>query len=209
MNPDNVVEHPSCGRVLKALACVVWTCGRMFLEGMANPQFPGRIDQPADRHPHQQRQDACRLVAIPRGGQKLWVVQAAQPAFRPGLACIAGSQLRRGPQGGIACMRSEEDTTLVVEQGLTGGDPHGERAFERIDDLVRWSTWAWAPPLGIVWGGRTGLWATKVAGTLWAQIARACCASAAQAQGGRPRVLTVLTSCARCVSRCVSTVRGA
>jgi hypothetical protein len=153
MNPDNVVEHPSCGRVLKALACVVWTCGRMFLEGMANPNFPGRIDQPADRHPHQQRQDACRLVAIPRGGQKLWVVQAAQPAFRPGLACIAGSQLRRGQQGGIAFMRSEEDTTMVVEQGLTGGDPHGERAFERIDDLVRWSTWAWAPPLGIAWGG--------------------------------------------------------
>jgi hypothetical protein len=138
MNPDKVVEHPSCGRVLKALACVVWQCCRMVLEGLAHPNFQGRLDQPADRHPHQQRHDAFRRCEIPRGGQKLWVVQAANPAFRPGLACIAGSQLLRGPQGVIAFMSREEDTTMVGEQGLTGGDPHGERAVELIDDLVRW-----------------------------------------------------------------------
>jgi len=96
MNPDKVVEHPSCSRVLDAFAFLVWKCCLMFLEGLANPIFQGRIHQQADGHHHQQRHDAFGLFEIPRGGQKLWVFQEAKPSFRLGLAFIAGSQLLRG-----------------------------------------------------------------------------------------------------------------
>lgn len=52
---------------------------------------------PAVHTPHtQQCHEAFRLFERPRGGQKLWVFQEAKPAFRLGLAFIAGSQLLRG-----------------------------------------------------------------------------------------------------------------
>ena len=37
MNPNEVVEHPSCGRMLETLAFLVRKCGLMLLEGCANP----------------------------------------------------------------------------------------------------------------------------------------------------------------------------
>lgn len=95
MNPDKVVEHPACGRVLDAFAFLVRKCCRMCLEGCANPILQGRLHQQADGHHHQQRHDAFRLFEIERGGQKLRVFQEAKAAFRLGLAFIAGSQLLR------------------------------------------------------------------------------------------------------------------
>jgi hypothetical protein len=90
MNPDNVVAHPACGRVLDACAFWVWKCYRMCLEGWTNPILQGRIHQQADGHHQQQRHAAFRLVEIERGGQKLRVFQEAKAEFRLGLAFIAG-----------------------------------------------------------------------------------------------------------------------
>ena len=96
MNPHEVVEHPSCGRVLDARAFLVWKGGLMRLEGSANPILQGCIHQQADGHHHQERHDAFGLFEIERGGQKLRVFQEAKSPFRLGLAFITGEQFRQG-----------------------------------------------------------------------------------------------------------------
>ena len=156
MNPDHVGEHPSCRRVLKAFAVWVWKCGLMCLEGLANPLRQGRLDHQADGHHPQQRHDRFGLVEIPRGGPNLWGFQAAHPAFRLGVALITGAQRRRGEAGVSECLGSEDDTTGLGEQGLTGGDPPGARAVALRDELGRWWAVTWAPRLVIAWGGAEG-----------------------------------------------------
>lgn len=45
---------------------------------------------------------------------------------------------------------------MLVDVGLTGDEPHGERAFELIHDLGRWRAGAGASPFGIAGDGTDG-----------------------------------------------------
>jgi len=151
MNPHQIVEHPACGRGLEALAFLGRQCGLMLLEGGAHALCEGCIHEQADGHHPQQRHEAFRLFERERGGQKRWGLQEAQPTFRVGLACIAGSQLLRGEERIVACMGGEDATTVVVDAGLTGCAPHGQCPVELRHAWVRGRAVAGAPSLRRAW----------------------------------------------------------
>jgi hypothetical protein len=153
MHPDPGVAHPSCGRVLEAVALVVRNWCRMRREDLAKPRLQGRLHPPADGQHQQPRPEACRRVASACSGQHLRVWPEATPTCRLGWACIPSSPLRRGAEGVVECLGGADDTPLWVDTGLTRGDPPGERTGEPRDALVRWGAWAWAPPL-VSAGGR-------------------------------------------------------
>ena len=136
-------------------------------------------------------------------------LSGSAPPFRLGLTFIAGEPLLWGEEGSVEFIGGEDATTLVVDAGLTGCHAHGQRACALRHVLVRWRAWAWTPPLGLAWGGRTVRWATKVVCKFCAKGAKTCCASAAQAQAVRHSSLKALTSCSRCLRSCLSTVRCA
>ena len=98
-HPHEVVEPPSCGRVLEARAFVVWKGGLLRLEGRANPRLQGGIHQQADGPHQQERHEAFGLFARERGGQKWRGFQEATSPFRLGLACISGEQCLAGGRG--------------------------------------------------------------------------------------------------------------
>src|SRR5262249_17785839 len=66
MNPHEVMEHPTCGRVLEALAFLVRQGGRRLPAGGANPILQGSIPQQADRHHPHQGHEARGLFAVER-----------------------------------------------------------------------------------------------------------------------------------------------
>jgi hypothetical protein len=156
MHANKVVEDPPRSGVLHAFAFVVWQGGRMRLEGGANPILQGRRHQQADRHHHQQGQDAFGLFERERGGQKLGGFQQAKAACRLGLAFLAASKLLRGEESVVECMRGQDATTVLVDERLTDGEPQSQRAVELLHDVVRWGAWAWAPSLGRAWDGADG-----------------------------------------------------
>ena len=89
MNPSKGVEPPACGGGLDTFAFVVRKCGRMRLEGGANPGLQGCVYQQADGQHHQQCPDAVRLFEVEGGRQKLRGFEAAKPACRPGLSFVS------------------------------------------------------------------------------------------------------------------------
>jgi hypothetical protein len=68
MNPHKVVEDPSGGGVLDALAFLVWKRRRVLLERAADAVLSGRIDEQTHRHHHQQGHDAFGFFEIERRG---------------------------------------------------------------------------------------------------------------------------------------------
>ena len=61
----------------------------VLLEGAADAVFEGRIDEPTDRHDHQQGHDPLGLLEIKGRSQKLRVFQEAKPALRLGLPFVS------------------------------------------------------------------------------------------------------------------------
>jgi hypothetical protein len=104
LKPDPGVAHPSCARVLEAVALGVRPWCRMRRAAVAKPRLQGRRHPPADGQHQQPRPEACRRVAIACSGQPLRGLQEATPTFRLGWACIPSSPLRRGEEGGVECM---------------------------------------------------------------------------------------------------------
>jgi hypothetical protein len=82
MHPDPGVAHPSCGRVLEAVALVVRNWCRMRREDLAKPRLQGRLHPPADGQHQQPRPEAFRRVASACSGQHLRVWPEATPTFR-------------------------------------------------------------------------------------------------------------------------------
>jgi hypothetical protein len=155
-HPDNGVEHPACRRVLETLTVLVRHGGLRRLEGGAKPLRQGGIPPQAAGHHPQQGHDACRLFEIPRGGQALWGVQDATPAFGVGVAVVAGAEVLRGEAGVVEGLGGKDAPTGVVDGGLPGSEPPGARAFERIPERVRWRAVAGAPPFGRAGDGPDG-----------------------------------------------------
>ena len=156
LNPDKVVEHPACRRVLEAFPLLVRKGRCMRLEGGANPRRQGGIPQHAESHHPPECHETCRLFELPRGSQKRRGFEAAKPACCLGVACIAGSEFLWGYGGVVACSGGEDDTPVLVDVGLTGGTLPGQRPFERIRALVRWRAGAGASPFGIAGEGTDG-----------------------------------------------------
>jgi hypothetical protein len=50
MKAHEVVEPPACGRVLHALAFLVWEGRSVLLEGLADTVCEGRLDESTDSH---------------------------------------------------------------------------------------------------------------------------------------------------------------
>ena len=156
MNPHEVVEHPACRRILDALAFLVWKCGRMLLEGGANPILQGCIHQQTDGHHHQQGHDAFRLFEIERGRQKLRIFQEAKPAFSPGLPFVSGQHLWRWQLGLVQFVRGKDKTAVLVNTRLAVREPRRQGSSDMVDALVGLGARAWAPPLPIVGRGGDG-----------------------------------------------------
>ena len=57
MHPHKVVEDPPRGGGLDALAFLVWKRRPVLLERAADAVLSGRIDEPTNRHHHQQGHD--------------------------------------------------------------------------------------------------------------------------------------------------------
>jgi hypothetical protein len=98
---------------------------------------------------------------------------------------------------------------VVVDQDVTDGDSHGERAFELIDDPVRWCALTAAPPLVIAWDGEDGARGHEGGLQALRKGRQNLLASAVQAKTVRHSFLNALTSCSLCFSSCLSTVRCA
>jgi len=148
------MEHPACRGVLPPLAFLVWKRGVLLFECPTDAILYSRIDEQTDGHHHQQGHDAFGLFEIERGGEKLGGFEEAKPAFRMGLAFIAGSQFLGGQQGLVAFIGCKDDTTRLVNEGRSGSDGGGEPPCDRIDDLGRLGALAWASTLALM-GCRT------------------------------------------------------
>jgi hypothetical protein len=61
MKPDPIMDHPSCGGVLEAFACLVRQGCPVLFERCAPALRPGRRDKKPPRHPHPEGHEARRL----------------------------------------------------------------------------------------------------------------------------------------------------
>jgi hypothetical protein len=123
MNPDTVMEHPARCGVLHRLALLMRKRGVLRLEGGAKTIRSSGLYQPAHRHDHQQRHEACRRCERARGGQTRRVFAAATPAFGLPLAVVAVQEhLGRSP-GVSACMGRQHAATVLVDTCRTRGEP--------------------------------------------------------------------------------------
>jgi hypothetical protein len=117
MNPNEVVEHPVCRRVLNALAFLVRKCSLMLLQDHADAVFEGCIDEQTHCHHHQQGHDAFGFFEIERGGQKLRVFEEAKPAFHLGLPFVSSEHRLGGQLALVQFVRREDKTARVVRIG--------------------------------------------------------------------------------------------
>jgi hypothetical protein len=147
--PHAVVEHPACRGVLDALAFLVRQGGLVGLERVATAVLYGRRDEPTSRHHPQAGPDTLGLLARERGGQKLRGFEEAQPAFAPGLACVAVEPRFGGSRLLIQCVRRQAQTALLVDACLTVREPRRQGPCHRVDDLVGLGPRAWASSLPI------------------------------------------------------------
>jgi hypothetical protein len=90
MHPHEVMEHPACGRVLDALAFLVWKRRPVLLEGAANAILSGGIDEQTDGHHHQQGHDAFGFFERERRGHKLGGFEEAKAACGIRLPFVSG-----------------------------------------------------------------------------------------------------------------------
>src|SRR5215211_6051154 len=123
VNPHNIVKDPPCGGVLYRCALLVRDGAPVVLEGMAHAIRQRRIHEPAHRHHPQERHAPLGLFEIPRRGAKAWLLAEANAAFRMPLALVAREQRRRRELGSVQCVGGQEETTLAVDESLTGRDP--------------------------------------------------------------------------------------
>ena len=149
MNSSERVEDPPRRGVLHRLACLVGKRRVMRLQGGTNALRQRGIHQPTHGHAHAQRHDALGLVQIARGGEKLRVLQKSASAFRRHLACIAFQHRWRRQVGGVERMRGQDDTTLLVNEGLAGSEGRGPGPVDVVDHLVGWCPLSGASPCAI------------------------------------------------------------
>jgi hypothetical protein len=123
MNPDHVMEHPARCGVLPRWALLMRKRGVWLLEGGAKTILQRGIYQQAHRHDHQPRHDAFRLFESARGGQKLRVFAEATPACGRPWACVAFHEPRGRSPDGIEGRGRQEEATVLVDPGLTRGQP--------------------------------------------------------------------------------------
>ena len=123
VNPHNIVQDPPCGGVLYRCALLVRDGASVVLEGMAHARRQRRLHEPAHRHHPQERHAPLGLFEIPRRGAKAWLLAEANAAFRMPLALVALEQRLRRERGSVQCGGGQEDTTLAVDESLTGRDP--------------------------------------------------------------------------------------
>ena len=138
MHPDTILEPPSCGRRLEAVAFLVRTGRFVLCERGAHARLQGRIDTKTSRHHHHEGHEALRRFERERGGHKLGGLQKTAPTFCLTVACGAGAACRWGPQGLVACMGRQEHATLLVHKG--GPGRAGASAPVRVE--TSWAGWA-------------------------------------------------------------------
>lgn len=108
----------------------------MRLQGCTNALLQRGIHQHTHGHDHEQRHDALGLFQRPRGGEKLRVLQKSASAFRMHLAFIAFQHRLRRQVGGVELMSGQDETTLLVNEGLAGREGRGQGPVDLVDHLV-------------------------------------------------------------------------
>lgn len=122
MTPHNIGKDPPRWGIWYGGARLVRDGGPVVLEGMAQAGRQRRIPEPAHRHHPHERHDPLGLLARPRRGQNACIRAAANATVRLRLACVA-REPRLGREVGLGKVVSgPEDTTLVVDEGVTASD---------------------------------------------------------------------------------------
>src|SRR4030095_1997259 len=82
--------------------------------------------------------------------------EEAKAALGIRLPLVSGHRLWRWQLGLVQFVRREDETTVLVDKGLTGRDPRSESSYDVVDDLVGLCLRAGSPPLPIAWRGADG-----------------------------------------------------
>jgi hypothetical protein len=149
MNPDQILEDPSCRRVLHGLALRVRTRRVRRLQGGTDAVCSGSVHQQTYRHHPEERHDARGLLAIKRGSEQLGVFQKANAAFRMHLAFIARQKRLWRQWRSVECVGGQHATTVLVEAGVAGRERRGHSPRELVDQRRGWRPWSRAAPLAI------------------------------------------------------------
>jgi hypothetical protein len=156
MNPNKVVEDPARGRVLHRLRRLVGKRGPVVLECLANALLQSGIHQQTHGHHHEQRHDPLRLFERERGSEKAGVFEEAKAAFRIHLTFVACEAFLGWELGVVEVVRSEDETTLLLNEGLLSRYPRGQGPDNLVDHVVGLSALARSPSRAIASRGAAG-----------------------------------------------------
>ena len=67
------------------------------------------------------------------------------------LAFVACQQLLRWQLGGVEFVGGQDETTVLVDEGLPGGEHGGQSSIDLVDHLVGSSVWSKSAPCA-KWG---------------------------------------------------------
>lgn len=135
MNPDKRMADPPGGWVLGRSPLLIGACRILVFEGVADAICQGGLPQEAHGHPHEQRHDALRFFEVNRRGEKLRVLQKAEPAFCRALPFVACQQLERRQMRVVEFVRRQEKTTVLVDARLAGRERRGQSPIDLVDQL--------------------------------------------------------------------------
>ena len=107
----------------------------MPLKCLTNAVLQGRIHQQTHGHDHQEGDDPLGCFEVERGGQTRGIFQAATPALHRRLAFVACQQHWRWPLGGVECVGGQGETTVRVDEGLSGRTRGGPGPRDLVDHL--------------------------------------------------------------------------
>jgi hypothetical protein len=149
MNPSNVLEYPTCCRILHRWSLWVGKRRVMVLERLTNPGLSGSIHQQAHGHHHQEGHDPFGLFEIERGGQNLRVFQDTKPTCCVSRPCVSVEHLLGRQRRLIQFIGGQDETPVLIDQRLTRREGGGEGAFDRLDHSGGLGVWTRSPPLAI------------------------------------------------------------
>jgi hypothetical protein len=126
MNAHKRMKHPPGGWILHMFP--LWIRKRRVrpLKRLTNAGLQGRLHQPTHGHDHQENHDPPGFFEVARGGQQLGIFHEANPVLPMRLAVVAFQQLLRGQWSGVACVGGQDDTTVLVDAGLSGRTRGGQ-----------------------------------------------------------------------------------
>ena len=149
MNAHKIMKYPPGRWILHTFPLLIGKGRVMLLKRLPNAVLQGRIHQQTHGHDHQEGHDPLRFFEVERGGQKLGIFQEAKPALRMRLAFVGVQQLLRWQLGGVEFVGGQDETTVLVDEGLSGRKRGGQAPLDLVDHLLGLHAWSGASPFAI------------------------------------------------------------